>query len=252
MAFISATVLIAYLSLVVGELTPKRLAIQHSERFALVLATPLDFIAKLTSPFIWLLSHSSDALLRIVGGDPQAGKEQISEESREETEEKAEADPVFPDFKNNYTPVNQEVSFDMPAFRLYAAQGEWWEITKEETGKYYRFLEDQNYAPGLFKFTIRQENKMNWTFDGKPDQEFRLKSFYPIQSPDQKVRAFVFDLISSAQDSPVIPCLLVTYKNGMRDLVFNFRNENPKIRRYVRKAESTLYDVKIGQEVFDR
>jgi putative hemolysin len=44
------------------------------------LATPLDFIAKITSPFIWLLSHSSDALLRIVGGDPRAGKEQISEE----------------------------------------------------------------------------------------------------------------------------------------------------------------------------
>ena len=80
MAFILATLLIAYLYLVVGELTPKRLAIQHSERFALILATPLDFIAKITAPFIWLLSHSSDALLRIVGGDPQAGKEQISGE----------------------------------------------------------------------------------------------------------------------------------------------------------------------------
>ena len=85
-AFISATILIAYLSLVVGELTPKRLAIQHSERFALILATPLDFIAKVTAPFIWLLSHSSDALLRILGGDPRAGKEQIS--GKEELKEK--------------------------------------------------------------------------------------------------------------------------------------------------------------------
>ena len=80
LAFVGATVLIAYMSLVVGELTPKRLAIQHAERYALLLATPVDFIAKITAPFIWLLSKSSDALLRILGGDPKAGKEQISEE----------------------------------------------------------------------------------------------------------------------------------------------------------------------------
>ena len=80
LAFVGATVLIAYLSLVVGELTPKRLAIQHAERYALLLVTPVDFIAKITAPFIWLLSKSSDALLRILGGDPKAGKEQISGE----------------------------------------------------------------------------------------------------------------------------------------------------------------------------
>jgi putative hemolysin len=80
LSFIAATVLIAYLSLVVGELTPKRLAIQHAERYALLLVTPVDFIAKVTAPFIWLLSKSSDALLQILGGDPKAGKEQISGE----------------------------------------------------------------------------------------------------------------------------------------------------------------------------
>ena len=80
LAFVGATVLIAYLSLVVGELTPKRLAIQHAERYALLLVTAVDFIAKITAPFIWLLSKSSDALLRILGGDPKAGKEQISGE----------------------------------------------------------------------------------------------------------------------------------------------------------------------------
>ena len=80
LSFIAATVLNAYMSLVAGELTPKRLAIQHAERYALLLVTPVDFIAKITAPFIWLLSKSSDALLRILGGDPKAGKEQISGE----------------------------------------------------------------------------------------------------------------------------------------------------------------------------
>ena len=79
-AFVLATLLIAYLSLVVGELTPKRLAIQHAERYSLLLVTLVDFIARITAPFIWVLSHSSDVLLRILGGDPNAGKEQISGE----------------------------------------------------------------------------------------------------------------------------------------------------------------------------
>ena len=79
-AFIAGTLLIAYLSLVIGELTPKRLALQHAERYALVLSGSVDVMAKITAPFIWLLSRSSDAVLRLLGGDPAAGKEQISEE----------------------------------------------------------------------------------------------------------------------------------------------------------------------------
>ena len=79
-AFVAGTLLIAYLSLVIGELTPKRLALQHAERYALVLSGSVDVMAKVTAPFIWLLSKSSDAVLRLVGGDPAAGKEQISEE----------------------------------------------------------------------------------------------------------------------------------------------------------------------------
>jgi len=79
-SFVAGTLLIAYLSLVVGELTPKRLAIQHAERYALILAGLVDVMAKITAPFIWFLSKSSDTLLRIVGGDPSAGKEQISGE----------------------------------------------------------------------------------------------------------------------------------------------------------------------------
>jgi putative hemolysin len=79
-ALVAGTLLIAYLSLVVGELTPKRLALQHAERYALFLTGLVDVMARITAPFIWFLSKSSDALLRILGGDPTAGKEQISGE----------------------------------------------------------------------------------------------------------------------------------------------------------------------------
>jgi putative hemolysin len=79
-AFIGSTVLIAYLSLVLGELVPKRLALQKAESVALVVATPIDFIARISRPFIWLLSVSTNALVRVLGLDPDSGREGITGE----------------------------------------------------------------------------------------------------------------------------------------------------------------------------
>jgi putative hemolysin len=80
LAFVLVTILISYLSLVVGELTPKRLALQRAEGFALLVARPLDAIARLSRPVIWLLSASTNVLVRLLGGDPKASGEAISQE----------------------------------------------------------------------------------------------------------------------------------------------------------------------------
>jgi putative hemolysin len=80
LAFVLVTIAISYLSLVVGELTPKRLALQRAEGFSLLVAAPLNAIAKLSRPVIWLLSKSTNLLVRLVGGDPTASGESISQE----------------------------------------------------------------------------------------------------------------------------------------------------------------------------
>ncbi|MGY1721828.1 hemolysin family protein [Blastococcus sp. SYSU DS0533] len=80
LALVLVTVAISYVSLVVGELTPKRLALQRAEGFALMVAAPLNAIAKLSRPIIWLLSKSTNGLVRLVGGDPKASGESISQE----------------------------------------------------------------------------------------------------------------------------------------------------------------------------
>jgi len=74
------TVIIAYFALIFGELVPKRMALQSTEAIALSLATPLSIIVKFFRPLIWLLSHSSDLILRAIGIDPKASREAISEE----------------------------------------------------------------------------------------------------------------------------------------------------------------------------
>lgn len=77
---IGVTLVISFVTLVVGELAPKRLGLQRSEAIAQVAAGPLDRLAKITRPVIWLLSLTSDIVVRALGGDPSLGRESISEE----------------------------------------------------------------------------------------------------------------------------------------------------------------------------
>jgi putative hemolysin len=53
-----------YLSLVIGELVPKQLALQHAEAIALMMARPLDMLSKLMSPLVWILNLSTDFVIR--------------------------------------------------------------------------------------------------------------------------------------------------------------------------------------------
>ncbi|WP_198949962.1 hemolysin family protein [Kineosporia sp. A_224] len=71
---------LVYVTLVIGELSPKRLALQRAEPIALLSAAPLDAIARLTRPVIWLLGVSSDVVVRLLGGDPKAAREVVTEE----------------------------------------------------------------------------------------------------------------------------------------------------------------------------
>ncbi|HAM22475.1 MAG TPA: hypothetical protein DCQ04_09420 [Actinobacteria bacterium] len=79
-AFILVTILIAYISLVLGELVPKRIALQRTEGVALTVAAPVDWLAKISRPFIMLLSGSTNLLVRILGLDPTTGREAMSDE----------------------------------------------------------------------------------------------------------------------------------------------------------------------------
>ena len=74
------TLVIAYLSLVLGELVPKRLAIQRNAQFAYAVAPLLDGFAVVMRPVIWLLSVSTNAVVRLLGGDPHKAADELSEE----------------------------------------------------------------------------------------------------------------------------------------------------------------------------
>lgn len=77
-ALLIVVVPIAYLSLVIGELVPKSLALRYSEQIACFIARPIDLLARGTAPIVKALTASSNAVLRLFGGKDVEGASFIS------------------------------------------------------------------------------------------------------------------------------------------------------------------------------
>lgn len=74
------TMVLSYLTLVFGELVPKRIAMRKTEGLALGVSGLISVISKIFAPLVWLLTVSTNLVLRCLGIDPNAQEEEISEE----------------------------------------------------------------------------------------------------------------------------------------------------------------------------
>ncbi|MFI2648104.1 hemolysin family protein [Micromonospora fulviviridis] len=76
-AIVGVTLALTFVTLVFGELAPKRIAMQSAERWALVVARPLDLLASVTRPAVWALGATSDLVVRLFGLNPKHEPEEI-------------------------------------------------------------------------------------------------------------------------------------------------------------------------------
>jgi putative hemolysin len=74
------TLVLSYFTLVLGELVPKRLALQKANAISRFAVTPLTFLLKASSPFVKLLTFSTNLIVRLFGVDPNAQDENVTEE----------------------------------------------------------------------------------------------------------------------------------------------------------------------------
>nr|WP_205597419.1 hemolysin family protein [Neobacillus thermocopriae] len=74
------TLILSYFTLVLGELVPKRLALQKAETISFFAVKPLILLSKLTYPFVKLLTLSTNLIARLFGLDPNADEEDVTEE----------------------------------------------------------------------------------------------------------------------------------------------------------------------------
>ena len=80
LSLIVITLIVSYFTLVLGELVPKRIAMQKPEPIAFAVVRVIHFSAAVSRPFVTFLSASGNAVLRLFGVDPHGGEEQVTEE----------------------------------------------------------------------------------------------------------------------------------------------------------------------------
>ncbi len=86
--------IITYLSLVFGELVPKRIGLTNPEFIAKTVARPMNMLSKLTSPFVWLLTFSSDLLIKILNIQPSTDSKVTEDEIKAIVQEGADSGEV--------------------------------------------------------------------------------------------------------------------------------------------------------------
>jgi putative hemolysin len=79
-AIVLVTLGLTFVTLVIGELAPKRVAMQRAEGWGLAAARPLAALAVLARPAVWLLGRSTDLVVRLLGADPALHREDVTEE----------------------------------------------------------------------------------------------------------------------------------------------------------------------------
>lgn len=79
-AVVLITLVLSLFTLVFGELVPKRLAMKNAEKLALALSALISFISKLFAPIVWLLTASTNGILRLFGIDPNENNEDVTED----------------------------------------------------------------------------------------------------------------------------------------------------------------------------
>ncbi len=80
LAVISITLILSYITLIWGELVPKRIAMQHAEKIGLFMSSLIYIIAKIFSPIVSFLTFSTNISLKIIGINPEEKNENVTEE----------------------------------------------------------------------------------------------------------------------------------------------------------------------------
>ncbi len=80
LSLITVTLILSYFTIIFGELVPKRIAMKKSETISLILARPLWVVYKLFAPLVFLLTISTNLVLRLLRMDPNADEDPITEE----------------------------------------------------------------------------------------------------------------------------------------------------------------------------
>lgn len=109
-SFVLVTIILSFFTLVYGELVPKRVALQKAETFSMFSVNTIVFVAKLASPFVKLLTFSTNLTLKIFGMKSENLEEQVSREEIKSLVEQGKEQGVFNNIEQEM--INSIFEFD--------------------------------------------------------------------------------------------------------------------------------------------
>jgi len=124
-SLVAITILLSYFSLVLGELVPKRLAMQKAETISMTVVWPLHTLSVIAHPFVKLLTASTDFFIRLLGFDPHAEEARVTEEEIrmmvDVGEEKGAIHQIEKEMINNIFEFNNKLISDIMTHRTNVA-----------------------------------------------------------------------------------------------------------------------------------
>ncbi len=142
------TILLSFFSIVFGELVPKRVALKNPDKSALQLAGLLNFVSFIFAPFVWILTKSTNAVLRMMRIDPDESDDEVTEEeirmmlesgSEKGTIDKAETEMIRNIFEFDDTDLSEICTHRRDVVILYEDEGQdvWKKILHETQFSHY-------------------------------------------------------------------------------------------------------------------
>ncbi len=142
------TILLSFFSIVFGELVPKRVALKNPDKSALQLTGLLNFVSVIFAPFVWILTKSTNAVLRMMRIDPNESDDEVTEEeirmmlesgSEKGTIDKAETEMIRNIFEFDDTDLSEICTHRRDVVILYEGESfeTWKKILYETRFSYY-------------------------------------------------------------------------------------------------------------------
>ncbi len=261
-AVIAITIILSYFTLVFGELVPKRLAMKKAESISFFVVKALNMLSLVTSPFVRLLTISTNFFVRLFGVDPLAAEEQnvTEEEIRmmiDVGEEKGTIEETEKEMINNIFEFNNKTVSEIMTHRTDIAALPVDSTITEVTSffnreKYSRIPIYENSIDNIIG-VMHSKYLIQFLSEGNGNDNFDLRNFIrtPYFVPTSKRTDELFQELKQNKNHLAIiideyggTAGLVTLEDLIEEIVGNIFDEDDEVEKYIEKIDDNTFVIK--------
>lgn len=261
-AVIAITIILSYFTLVFGELVPKRLAMKKAESISFFVVKILNMLSLVTSPFVRLLTISTNFFVRLFGVDPLAAEEQnvTEEEIRmmiDVGEEKGTIEETEKEMINNIFEFNNKTVSEIMTHRTDIAALPVDSTITEVTSffnreKYSRIPIYENSIDNIIG-VMHSKYLIQFLSEGYGNDNFDLRNFIrtPYFVPTSKRTDELFQELKQNKNHLAIiideyggTAGLVTLEDLIEEIVGNIFDEDDEVEKYIEKIDDNTFVIK--------